>query len=645
MSKADKLNVLKSKWKIFVKHEWANANDDDVEHIIRSWKKCLKKCDPYKWIPPVKASGHTWKILEQNNQEFIRVSQRVIEDYYQLNPNKNIAVYLVDVNGWTLYVVGGSSFTDELNFLGFGLRMSWNEDRIGTNAWSVCAETHRFTVLTGAEHFCEALHAYSMSASPVIDPFGEVHGFIVCVEEALIDTYSLSISHACANEIANIIYIERELTNTNKVLCQHNAVIECMDDGFICWDREMNITMINSQAEILLLTNKDQLIGRNIKDEFTFPPLLLKSIEERVKLSQKQIVLECKGKFIELMTTLRPLSDGSFLLFLHPLDKIRKIAWQQLSSNANFTFDSLHAISKNMKYVVMGARRALKTASPILIYGEEGVGKLSLAMAVHNESNYSDGPFISINCQMLSSENMVQELLGSDEGPIPSRFELAHNGTLYLEKIEYLSAELQSALLKVLKTGLVMRSQSQRLIPVKFRLVACSGSSLKDYVQRGAFSRQLFYEISINEIDIPPLHKRKEDLSAMINDALEKYSARVGKKLSISPRASTVLHEYCWPGNISEFKNRMEKILLNCNQVIVQLGDIPAEMRMVPQTKGEDGAKLLSLEEVEIQTIENACKACDWNLSKVATVLKIGRTTLWRKIKTYNLVPKSGEIK
>ncbi|ADO49741.1 dihydroxyacetone kinase operon transcriptional regulator DhaR [[Enterobacter] lignolyticus] len=638
MDKESYHHDLKNKWKMFIHHGW--ASEGSVNSVtLRSWQKCLKHCDPRRWKMPIKASGQTLQTILSRNGEFIRVSRRVVEDHFTLVSGDEVALVVLDPHGWTLEVQSAGELATQLQHLGVGVGMSWAEEEIGTNVYSLCRDTHLYTRLEGAEHFSESLHAFSMSAAAVIDYCGNVHGYIVCIVKASADTHYLHLSHACGVEVANFIYIENEQKNTNKVLCQHNAVIECMDDGFICWDAQTVITMINPQAQLLLNVKQESLIGKNIRNEFVFPPALNEAISQRTKLPQKQIVIEYRGEFIELMVTLRPLSDGSFLLFLHPLDKIRKIAQQQISTNANFTFDSLHVISKGMKQVLSVARRAIKTASPILINGEEGVGKLSMAMAIHNESEQRDGPFISVDCQMLSPENMLHELLGSDAGPVPSKFELAQNGTLYLDKVEYLSSEIQSVLLKVLKTGLVMRSDSHRLIPVRFRLITCTGSSLRDYVQQGAFSRQLYYEISMSEIEIPPLRKRRDDLEYMINEILEKYRNRTGKTLTIATEAKSALLEYLWPGNISEFKNRMEKIFMGCGKLVLELEDIPLDIRQNNNCAADDVSHLISLAEVEMQAIEHVCRVCDWNLSKAADVLKIGRTTLWRKLKNYNLYP------
>ncbi|WP_146672726.1 PAS domain-containing protein, partial [Escherichia coli] len=116
--------------------------------------------------------------------------------------------------------------------------------------------------------------------------YGNIHGYIVCIIETTAELVKLKTSYSCATEIANYIYIENEQKLINKVLCQHNAVIECMDDGFICWNSHSLITMVNSQAQTLLNIDKESLIGQNIRKGFVFPPILNEAITQRNKLSQ-----------------------------------------------------------------------------------------------------------------------------------------------------------------------------------------------------------------------------------------------------------------------------------------------------------------------------------------------------------------------
>jgi transcriptional activator for dhaKLM operon len=292
-----------------------------------------------------------------------------------------------------------------------------------------------------------------------------------------------------------------------------------------------------------------------------------------------------------------------------------------------------------MRHVITVAKRAVKSRVPILLYGEEGVGKLGLAMAIHNESEFKAGPFITLNCGMLHPDNMDKEVLGYDEDKgQSSKFELAHGGTLYLENIEYLPSTLQSALLKMLKTGLVMRSDSQRLIPVNFQFIASAQSDLGLYVSQNRFSRQLYYEISIHEIDIPPLRNRKEDVRHIIQSLINEHGKANNTFISIDDKAMEALMNYSWKGNNSELKNKIEKILLHRKGHVIYFEELPDEIKNnLHNGAGGTLPPLLSLDEVERQTIEQAWELYGGKMNEMAKALKIGRTTLWRKINKYGI--------
>lgn len=260
-------------------------------------------------------------------------------------------------------------------------------------------------------------------------------------------------------------------------------------------------------------------------------------------------------------------------------------------------------------------------------------------MAIHNESEYKEGPFITLNCRSVNSEQMIRETLGYDEGQgMPSKFELAHNGTLYLEKIEYLCPDLQAVILKLLKTGLVSRSDSQRLIPVKFQLITSTSSDISEYVAQRSFGRQLYYEISSNELHIPPLRKRKEDIEYMIQKIINNYEKRHNVAISVEKVVMDALMNFNWQGNNSELRNRMERVLLNRSSNLIKLDDIPEEIKLNLNAGNDpENQPILSLEEVEKKAIIQAWNIYDGKMKEMAKALKIGRTTLWRKINKFGL--------
>ncbi|MGF1724879.1 dihydroxyacetone kinase operon transcriptional regulator DhaR [Photobacterium nomapromontoriensis] len=629
----------KKKWDFFQKHHWVSP-EFSLSPVLESWERCSKQSSPYNWSKPHIASGYTLSSLVKRNERIIGCATTVIEDTYDLLRDEQLMLFVTDDNGCVLFSIGHDTMTREMNDLGIKMGCFFSEGRIGTNAVSLCIETHMPSDVFAAEHFNRHLHDYATAAAPVFDTFGKLRGTISIIKRAAeYSKESLVIITSCSKEIGLQIHIQSEQENMNRLMCAHNATMECMDDGILSWNNENRITMVNHQAERLLNISTLSVIDKDVFSIMRFPPNILSNIEAKNIIRRKQTTIEVNGEFLEAIITLRPLSDGSSLLFVHPIDKIRELAQQQIGGSARYTFDTLPAISRKMKHIITVAKRATKSKAPILITGEEGVGKTDLAMAIHNESDYKEGPFITLNCRSINSEQMIRETLGYDEGQgLPSKFELAHNGTLYLEKIEYLSADLQAVILRLLKTGLVSRYDSQRLIPVKFQLITSSAADISEYVAQRSFGRQLYYEISSNELHIPPLRKRKEDTEHMILKIINSYEKRHNIAISMEKVVIDALINFSWQGNNSELRNRMERILLNRSSNLIKLDDIPDEIKLNLNTgNDQENQPILSLEEVEKKAIIHAWNIYGGKMKEMAAALKIGRTTLWRKINKFGL--------
>ncbi|MFA0084642.1 dihydroxyacetone kinase operon transcriptional regulator DhaR [Vibrio sp. 10N.261.51.F12] len=631
----------KKKWDFFQKHHWVSP-DFMLSPILESWERCAKQSSPYNWSKPHIASGYTLKSLIKRNERVITSATTVIEDTYDLLRSEELVLFVTDDSGCVLFTVGHDALLREVSALGFKKGCFFSEGKIGTNAISLTLNTHLPTEVFAAEHFNRHLHCYATTAAPIFDTFGRLRGTISLFKKATEYTKENHVIIAsCAKEIALQIHVQNEQETMNRLLNAYNATLECMDDGLLSWNEDNRITMANHQAEELLNFKTLDIIDKDIFSVVRFAPNIQRSIETHSMIRRKQTIVEVNGEFIESIVTLKPLVDGSNLLFIHPIDKIRELAQQQIGGNAKYTFANINAQSRGMKHVLTIAKRAVKSKAPILINGEEGVGKSDLAMAIHNESNAKNGPFITLNCRSLTSEAMVKEMLGFDDEDgqgLPSKFELAHNGTLYLEKIEYLSPELQSVLLKLLKTGLVSRCDSARLIPVSFQLITSTSSDISEYVARRSFGRQLYYELSSNELSIPPLRKRKEDIEHLIMVIIHNYEKRHNVAVSIEKTVMDALVKFSWAGNNSELKSRMERILLNRNGNLITLSDIPEEIKHNLSDEGSrDGKSILTLEDVEKKAIIQAWKVYDGKMQDMAKALDIGRTTLWRKIQKYGL--------
>ncbi|MDB1125473.1 dihydroxyacetone kinase operon transcriptional regulator DhaR [Vibrio algarum] len=628
----------KTRWEFFQKHQWVSP-EFAFSPVFQSWQRCIKQMSAYNWTRPHIASGFTLTSLRRRNERIINCATRVTEDMYDLLRNEKLALIVTDDNGCVMSHVGHQELEEKMNALGIKVGCFLTEDKVGTNAVSFAMETNMPYEVFAGDHFKRDLHDIGSVAAPIIDTYGKLRGTILLVRRA--EDYkkeNIVIATSCAREVSLQLHIESEQESMNRLQSAHSAALEYMDDGIISWDSENLISYTSSQAEKLLNVNSNDLLDRDIFNVIRFAPNIISSIKQGEMVRRKQTTFEIDGRFIEAIITYRCMSDGTHLLFIHPVDKFHELALQQSASPATYTFANLMYASRKMKHVMRVAGRAIKTRAPILITGEEGVGKSDLAMAIHNESEYRDGPFISLNCRSTNPYQLLRDVLGHDEGEgHPSKFELAQNGTLYIENIELLGTELQATLLKLLKTGLFNRSNSERPIKVKFQLITGTSANIAEGVEQGSFARILYYDLSANELHIPPLRTRPEDIEHMVTKLVSIYEQRHKITIEIEREVMTTLCNYRWFGNNSQLRNIVERFLLNRSSNRIELDDLPDEVKLQAHQELNSAASVMTLEELEKQAIIQSWKVFDGRLQEMAKALNIGRTTLWRKVKKYDL--------
>lgn len=628
----------KTRWEFFQKHQWVSP-EFSLSPIFQSWQRCVKQSNAYDWSRPHIASGYTLTSLKRRSERVINCATTVIEDTYDLLRDEKLLLIMADDSGCVMFTIGHHDIEADMDALGIKSGCFLSEDRIGTNAVSLSIETNMPCEVFAAEHFKRDLHEFSVAAAPIIDTYGKLRGSVSLFKKAE-DYYgdNLAIVSSCAKEISLHVHIQSEQENMNRLQSAYIATLEYMDDGIISWDGENHISLMSHQAEKLLKVNSNDFLDNDIFKTIRFAPNVVTSIEQGEKILHKQTTFEVDGEFIEAVITYRCLSNGTNLLFIHSPEKAREPVQQKIADSAKYTFDSLPFVSRKMKHMMTVGRRAIKSQAPILICGEEGVGKTELAMAIHNESDYRDGLFITFNCRSTYPDQLFRDVLGFDEGLGQlSKFELAHNGTLYIENIEYLDANLQVTILKLLKAGLVSRSDSQRLIPVKFQLITSTTTNISDYVSQGTFGRQLYYEISAKELHIPPIRERKEDIEHMISKLVNSYNKRNNVTITLEKVVLTVLLNFHWSGNNSQLKNIIERILLNRRSNVIEFDDIPDEIKLYSKGDSQVGSAIVTLEELEKQAIIQSWNVFNGRMQDMAKALNIGRTTLWRKIKKYEL--------
>ena len=467
---------------------------------------------------------------------------------------------------------------------------------------------------------------------------------LICrVEEAAPGDLALTVS--AGRELANLLQMERLMQESQHHLSELYALLDGMEDGVLAWDPQGRLRYLNALAASRLQLDPDVCLGQPLDHHLLLPQRLRLAIAEMTPLSHVEVTLErreTRGEaFIDALVSLKPLPgpDGvSFIVLLHPTDRLRAI--HQLRQTVP-ELSALVGESSAMRKLLRHARQAARGQGPVLLRGEEEVGKAQLAEAIHFGSERAAGPLVIFNCQAWPRERMALELMGSDEAgqERAGKFELAHGGTLVLEQVECLPAPMQAALLQLLKTGRIQRFDSARILPLRVRIIATSSAPLEQRVQEGGFGRQLLYALQGCELWLPSLRERSADLPGLIRQHLAVQGGEPGRQFT--PDALDCLLAYPWPGNLGELRSAIEYALLHCSEAQIPPRALPAAIRQGHCLLANEvvGQPLLTLAELEHQAILRAARASKGQVSQMARQLGISRTTLWRRLKLLDIDP------
>ncbi|MBW1972389.1 MAG: sigma-54-dependent Fis family transcriptional regulator [Deltaproteobacteria bacterium] len=312
----------------------------------------------------------------------------------------------------------------------------------------------------------------------------------------------------------------------------------------------------------------------------------------------------------------------------------------------HFSFPKIIANSAAMIKVFDTVQMVAPTDVTVLILGESGTGKELIANAIHQLSQRKDGPFVKVNCAAIPETLLEAEMFGYVRGAFTGastkregRFSLANKGTIFLDEIGDMPISTQAKLLRVIQEREFEPLGSSNSIKVDVRIIAATNKDLKKEIKEGKFREDLYYRLSVVEIDVPPLRERKEDIPILAHHFLNEASKR--NKINVKqfePLAMDLLIRYNWPGNIRELENLIER------GVVLSKGEFFTHDLLPPNLKEESEKTqniapnlLMPLKEVEKQLIINALKKTSGNKTKAAQILGITRKTLFNKIKEHKI--------
>jgi DNA-binding NtrC family response regulator len=309
-----------------------------------------------------------------------------------------------------------------------------------------------------------------------------------------------------------------------------------------------------------------------------------------------------------------------------------------------------HAASKHfiagsaaMQEVLELAARVAPLDTTVLIYGESGTGKEFLVRMIHEQSPRAGGPFVSINCAALTETLLESELFGHVRGAFTGAvrdkaglFEVAENGTIFLDEIGEVAPTVQAKLLRALQEREIRRVGAERSIKVNARVVAATNRDLRAAVAAGTFREDLYFRLGAFVITVPPLRERREDIPPLVHDFVRRAAARVKSYVqTVSPEAMTALMNHDWPGNVRELEHAIERAVIVARGASIRVRELPPEVAV--KTRDRSPTDSLDLQEQERVLIERALKRFRGNRQQAAEALKISPVTLWRKMKRYGL--------
>jgi two-component system response regulator HydG len=280
----------------------------------------------------------------------------------------------------------------------------------------------------------------------------------------------------------------------------------------------------------------------------------------------------------------------------------------------------------------------------VLIQGESGTGKEMVAHAIHRNSFRKNKPFVVINCSAYPATLLESELFGHEKGAFtgalktkPGRFEQADGGTVFLDEIGEIPPSAQIKLLRILQSRKFERLGGRETLSVDVRILAATNKNLLQEVKDGRFREDLFYRLNVIPIHLPPLRDRRNDLLLLVRHFLDRFSKTQNKTVKdFSTEVMRRLMDYSWPGNVRELENTIEHAVVLTKGEQIQVSDLPSDFL---RAKTPASNKTVSLEESEKQHLIEALEKCRWNKKKAAQILGIGRSTLYVKLKKYQLKP------
>jgi len=627
--------------------------DPGVPYLIgQSWARCrVLGHDPMRAPAVTVVEREDLKRRRERNLDLLAVAMPILDELQGLVQELGFVTLLTDGEGVILEMFAGGSLRDaglEGNLQAGGI---WREEQAGTGAIGLALRLGLPFQVVGYEHYFEKDHDLTCSAAPIFNHDGRLIGVLnmsgPCVEAHL---HTLGIVVVASNAITNQLRVEedhRQIWLANEYL---KTVINSISDGVIAIDSNGCIKEINLEAANILATDILVARGKDIQEFVGRQPLFKRVVVDGKLVTDMETTMETRRGYIHCHISAKPilLADGQVVgavATLKEMKKLQRVVNQITGAEARFTFANIIGESSAMQRAIHLAQVAARNIHTVLIQGESGTGKELFAQAIHN-AGLANQPFIAVNCAAIPETLIESELFGYEGGAFtganrngrPGKFELANDGTIFLDEIGEMPLNVQTVLLRVLQERSVVRIGGHRPTSVNVRVIAATSKDLAIEASKGNFRQDLFYRLNVFEIHIPPLRERLEEVTQLVDHLVASISARFGKSVAgVSLAVLKRLRGYQWPGNVRQLENVVERAISLVDGDIIEEQHLPdflfVESRLPVGEIPRDG-RPSNIEHVEKKAIIEAVRRFG-EMQKAARSLGISRSTLYRRLKRY----------
>ncbi|OAA93911.1 sigma-54-dependent Fis family transcriptional regulator [Clostridium coskatii] len=621
------------------------------EIVSRSLNRCIKY-HMEKGIPKPKRNLNRKELdnLIKENSYIIEIARPFMEILYDFLNGSGFSLYLTDKNGIVLTIIGDKDILIEQAKAGIVEGADMSEKSAGTNAIGTALFENLSVQVSGKEHFINIFQICTCSASVIHNEQGNIIGCLnLTGKRQLAHPHTLGLVVAAVKSIENHLKLNKSQNELFKAYQYLNKIMNSIDFGILAVDNNGIIKAINNSACNMLCIDQKDIIDKNAYKVLYNWQYILNELKSGNSYEDKEILYSDKRRRFNL--NVYPIRDKSntvtgMVVTFKDIQNVYNLVNKYTSGSATYTFDDIIGSSEKMINLKKQLKSISNSPSTVLIQGESGTGKELIAQSIHNDSSRKNNSFIAINCGAIPKNLIESELFGYEDGSFTGakhggragKFELANGGTLFLDEIGEMPLDMQVNLLRVLQESCITRIGGNRCVKIDIRIIAATNKNLREEIHKGTFREDLYYRLNVIPIYVPPLRERDMDIKILIDYFLKIKAFKLKKPIPIvRPDIYQKLLNYNWPGNVRELENCIENIVnMNGNTSFNFENSISVNKQTSPCTTKFE-YDICSLKDLEKEAIINCMNNCNGNIAKASKILGINRSTLYTKIKKYQI--------